>query len=85
MAGSVQIVMNSVLQQGDSLTMWIDNNALLFRRVAITSSNDQKPVTVTANYSMLPSGQVYMGQAIVNYPDKQVVVQIDNLNYQRSQ
>jgi hypothetical protein len=85
MAGSVQIVMSNVMQQGDSMTMWIDNNALLFRRVAITSSYEQKPVTVTANYSMLPSGQVYMGQAIINYPDKQVVVQLDNLNYQRSQ
>jgi len=85
MGGSVQIAMSNVMQQGDSMTMWIDNNAMLFRRVAITSSYEQKPVTVTANYSMLPSGQVYMGEAIINYPDKQVVVQLDNLNYQRSQ
>ena len=43
------------------------------------------PVTVGANYAMLQSGQVYMGQAIVNYPAKQVVLEIDNLNYQRAQ
>jgi hypothetical protein len=27
---------------------------------------------------------VYMAQAIVNYPGKEVVVEIDNLNYQKA-
>jgi hypothetical protein len=85
MNGSIQIQMPNLLQQGDSLTIWIDQGALLFRKIAIVSSFDKKPVTATANYSMLPSGQVYMAQAIVNYPAKQVVVEIDNLNYQKAQ
>ena len=85
MNGSVQIQMTNLLQRGDSLTIWIDQGALLFRKIAIVSSYDQKPVTATANYSMLPSGQVYMAQAIVNYPSKEVVVEIDNLNYQKTQ
>jgi hypothetical protein len=85
MGGSVQIQMANLLQQGDSLTIWIDEGALLFRKIAIVSAYDQSPVTATANYSMLPSGQVYMAQAIVNYPGKQVVVEIDNLNYQKAQ
>ena len=84
MNGSVQIQMTNLLQRGDSLTIWIDQGALLFRKIAIVSSYDQKPVTATANYSMLPSGQVYMAQAIVNYPSKEVVVEIDNLNYQKT-
>ena len=85
MDGSVKIEMTNLLQRGDSLTIWIDQGALLFRKIAIVSSYDQKPVTATANYSMLPSGQVYMAQAIVNYPSKEVVVEIDNLNYQKTQ
>lgn len=85
MDGSIQIQMSNLLQQGDSLTIWIDQGALLFRKIAIVSSYDQKPVTATANYAMLPSNHVYMAQAIVNYPEKQVVVQIDNLNYQQAQ
>jgi hypothetical protein len=85
MGGSVQIQMANLLQPGDSFTIWIDEGALLFRKIAIVSSYDQSPVTATANYSMLPSGQVYMAQAIVNYPGKQVVVEIDNLNYQKAQ
>jgi hypothetical protein len=85
MAGAVQIQMNNVIQQGDSLVIWIDRTALLFRRATIATSYEQNPVTVTANYAMLPSGQVYMAKAILNYPKKQLVLEIDNLNYQKSQ
>jgi hypothetical protein len=85
MAGSVQIVMRNVIQSGDSMTIWIDRTAMLYRRAVIATTYEGNPVTTTANYSMLPSGQVHMAQAILNYPKKQVVVQLDNMNYQRSQ
>jgi len=85
MGGSVQIQMHNVNQQGDSLTIWIDRTAMLFRRAVIATSYEGNPVTTTANYAMLPSGQVHMAQAILNYPKKQVVVELDNMNYQRSQ
>lgn len=85
MTGAIQIKMSNVIQPGDSLTIWIDKTAMLFRKAVIATSYEQNPVTTTANYAMLPSGQVYMAQAILNYPKKEVVVEIDNLNYQRSQ
>ena len=85
MAGSLQIQMTNVQQQGDSLTFWIDRQSMLFRRIAVATTYEQNPVTATANYAMLPSQHAYMGQAIVQYPAKQVVVEIDNLNYQSSQ
>jgi len=81
MVGAVQIQVQNVNQQGDTLTMWIDRTAMLFRRIAIVSTYEGNPVTATANYGMLPTGQVYMAQAIVNYPKKEVVVQLDNSNY----
>jgi hypothetical protein len=85
MSGAVQIVMHNVNQNGDSMTIWIDRTAMLFRRAVIATTYEGNPVTTTANYAMLPSGQVYMAQAILNYPKKEVVVQIDNSSYQRSQ
>ena len=85
MAGSVQILMRNVNQQGDSMTIWIDRTAMLFRKAEIATTYEGNPVTTTANYAMLPSGQVYMAQAVLNYPKKEVVVEIDNSNYQRSQ
>ena len=83
MAGAVQIVMRNVTQSGDSMTIWIDRTAMLYRRAVIATTYEGNPVTTTANYAMLPSGQVYMVQAILNYPKKQVVVELDNMNYQR--
>lgn len=85
MQGAVQIQMTSVLQPGDSLTIWIDRATLLFRRIAVTTTYENNQVTVTANYDKLHSEQVYMAKAILNYPKKEVVVEIDNLNYQQSQ
>ena len=85
MQGAVQIQMTGVLQSGDSLTIWIDQEAMLFRRLSVTTTYENNRVTVTANYDMLRSGQVYMAKAILNYPKKEVVVEIDNLNYQQSQ
>ena len=84
MSGSIQIVMRNVNQNGDSMTIWIDRTAMLFRRAVIATTYEGNPVTTTANYSMLPSGQVYMAQAILTYPKKEVIVEIDNSNYQRS-
>ena len=85
MAGSVQIVMHNVNQSGDSMTIWIDRTAMLFRRASIATTYEGNPVTLLANYAMLPTSQVYMAQAILNYPKKEVVVEIDNSNYQRNQ
>jgi hypothetical protein len=84
MQGALQVQMRNVNQQGDSITIWIDQTAMLFRRAVIATTYQGNPVTTTANYDMLPGGQVYMAQAILNYPKKHVVVQIDNFNYQRS-
>lgn len=84
MQGAIQIRMLNVVRQGDSLTLWIDQAAMLFRRVAIATSYEGNPVTATANYAMLPTGQVYMAKSVLNYPKKKVVVEIDNLNYQQT-
>ena len=85
MDGSVQIVMQNVIQKGDSITIWIDRTTMLYRRAVIATTYEGNPVTTTANYATLTSGEGHMAQAILNYAKKEVVVQIDNSNYQRSQ
>ncbi|MCM3904786.1 MAG: hypothetical protein ND866_24075 [Pyrinomonadaceae bacterium] len=81
MSGAVQIAMHNMNQSGDSMTIWIDRTAMLFRRTSIATTYEGNPVTLIAYYAMLPSGQVYMAQAILTYPKKEVVVEIDNSNY----
>ena len=85
MDGSVQILMQNVIQNGDSITIWIDRTTMLYRRAQIATTYEGNAVTTTANYATLTSGQGYMAQAVLNYAKKEVVVQIDNSSYQRSQ
>jgi hypothetical protein len=54
MQGAIQIQMHNVNQQGDSLTLWIDKTAMLFRCVAIATTYEGNPVTSTANYACCP-------------------------------
>jgi hypothetical protein len=80
MSGAMQIQMSNVLQQGDELTLWIDRSSMLFRRIRIVTSYEGNPMQVSANYAPLPGHQVYMAQAIVNYPARHLVFEIDNFN-----
>ena len=67
------------------LSGWIDPGTLLFRRIEIRTLYEKKPVTVTANYSKLPTGESYMAQASVEYPEKEVALRIDNYDYHPGQ
>lgn len=85
MQGALGLKLANLLQDKDSLTIWIDTNTMLFRRIEIVSSYDKKPVTATANYKKIEAGPNYMAQAVLEYPSEKVVVKIDNLDYQPTQ
>ena len=85
MQGALGLRLVNIIQDKDSLTIWIDMGTMLFRRIEIASSYDKKPVTATANYVKMNGGPNYMGQAVLQYPSKKVVVKIDNFDYQPSQ
>jgi hypothetical protein len=85
MQGAAGVQVASVVQSGDSLTFWVDTATLLFRRIEIRSSYEGKPVTVTANYSTLPGGPSYMAKAVLQYPAKELLLRIDDYDYQLGQ
>lgn len=82
MQGASGLKLTNLLQDKDSMTIWIDTQTLLFRRIEIASVYDKKPVSATANYKKIESGPNYMAQAVLQYPSKEVVVKIDNFEYQ---
>jgi len=43
MSGSIQIVMRNVNQNGDSMTIWINRTAMLFRRAVIATTYEGIP------------------------------------------
>jgi len=79
--GTAQMQGVNVLEQGDSITIWIDPASQMMRRVEIKTIYDKKPVTVVADYQSVPNGPTYMAHAVLTYPEKNVELTVDNSDY----
>ena len=85
MQGTAQIQGLNVLEQGDSMTIWIDPASQMMRRVEIKTIYDEKPATLVADYRSVPNGPTYMARAVLTYPEKNVELTVDNSDYVPSQ
>lgn len=85
MQEAIGLHLTNIVQPEDSLTIWIDMESMLFRRIEIASSYDKEPVTAVADYKQLARGPNTMAQAVLQYPSKNLLVKIDNFDYQLSQ
>jgi hypothetical protein len=81
MQGTTQIQGLNVLQQGDSMTIWIDPVSQMMRRVEIKTIYEKKPATLVAEYRNVPNGPTYMARAVLTYPEKDVELTVDNTDY----
>ncbi len=81
--GSLEIRGASVLQEGDSLTVQIDTATYMTRRVEIRTALEGKPVTATSDYRALSNGPTYQARSVLEYPDKEIVLTIENFDYQK--
>jgi hypothetical protein len=81
MQGTAQIQGVNVLEQGDSMTIWIDPASQMMRRVEIKTIYDKKPATLVGDYRAVPNGPTYMARAVLTYPEKNVELTVDNYEY----
>src|SRR3954464_10023327 len=79
--GTAQIQGLNVLEQGDSMTIWIGPASKMMRRVEIKTIYDKKPATMVADYQSVPNGPTYMAHAVLTYPEKNVELTVDNSEY----
>jgi hypothetical protein len=79
--GTMRIQGLNVLEQGDSMTIWIDPSTQAMRRVEIKTIYDKKPATLVAEYQSVPNGPTYMARAVLTYPEKNVELTVDNSDY----
>jgi hypothetical protein len=70
-----------LLEQGDSMTIWIDPASQMMRRVEIKTIYDKKPATLIGDYQSVPNGPTYMARAVLTYPEKNVELTVDNSDY----
>lgn len=81
-AGTIQITGQPGIVPGDSMSIWVNQSTMLFRRVTINTVYDKKPASVACAYENTTSGLNYMIKAVLDYPSKNVQVTVDNFEYQ---
>jgi hypothetical protein len=82
--GSGIIKGSSVLQPGDSVTVFVDPQTLMIRRVEILSSLEKKAVHLLADFQDLNNGPTHAARAKLQYPEKGIELTIDNYEYRRA-
>jgi hypothetical protein len=73
----------NVLQAGDTMSVWVDPKSYLFRGVEIQTSFEEKPVHFKGDFQPLTSGPTYPARLVLEYPDKEVELIVENYDYQK--
>jgi len=74
---------SSVLQPGDSMTLWIDAVTRRMRKVEVQTYLDGKPVKIVSDFKDLPKGPTYLARSVVDYPSKEITLITENFDYER--
>ena len=83
MQGTIRIQGADVLQQADSLAVWVDPKTDMMRKVTISTSYEGKPASAVTSFANLPDGPTYPAQTVLSYPAKEIQVTTANNDYQR--
>ena len=80
------ILMNgtSVVVPGDSLSVWTDAATRHTHKIQVDTFFQGQAVNLTATYKTLPSGLTHVDYAEVIVPGKELSVQVQNFNYDRT-
>ena len=78
----VQIQARNVLQQGDSLTLWIDPGTHRQQRVEVRTFLETRAVAIVSEFRSLPGGPSYAARTIVDYPSESLQVVTDSYDYE---
>jgi hypothetical protein len=73
----------NVLQPGDTMSVWIDPSSYMMKRVEIHTAFEEKPVHFVTEFRGVAEGPTYPARSVLEYPDKEVELIVDNYDYQR--
>ena len=73
----------SVLQAGDTMNIWVDPKSYMFRGIEIQTSFEEKPVHFKGDFQPLTTGPTYSARSVLQYPDKEVELIVENYDYQK--
>ncbi len=81
--GGVMIQGLNVLHPGDTMRVWIDPASYMMRRVEINTAYDKNPVHFAGEFRPVSDGPTYPARLVLEYPDEEVELVIENYDYQK--
>ncbi len=73
----------NLLQPGDTMSLWVDPASYMMRRVEIHTAFEEKPVHFVTEFRDVTNGPTYSARAVLEYPDKEVELIVENYDYQK--
>jgi hypothetical protein len=71
-----------VVQAGDMMSMWVDENYQL-TRTEVQTQHDGSDVSLTTDHAQTPDGLNYVARTSIVVPDKNVEMTVENFSYKR--
>lgn len=78
----LKLVGTNVIQPGDSLTVWVNRATMAFQKVEVSTTYETVPATLTATYKTSRTGLTYLSMAEIDVPQKKVVLQVHNYDFE---
>ena len=82
--GLFEMTGQNVVSPGDTFTLFVDPATRHPRKVQVSTTFQGDPVSLTATFKTLPTGLNHVAYAEVTVPAKQLSVQVQNFDYNRS-
>jgi hypothetical protein len=83
-SGLFEMTGQNVVSPGDTFTLFVDPATRHPRKVQVSTTFQGDPVSLTATFKTLPTGLNHVAYAEVTVPAKQLSVQVQNFDYNRS-
>jgi hypothetical protein len=83
-SGTILVSGNDILVKGDQVLWWIDSRNFALSKVSISTEFEGEKVEFSASYKYLLTGLNYLAFAEILVPGKDIIVQLHNYDYART-
>ena len=84
--GAMQLIFRDYVKTGDSVTFTVDSAAKVIRQLTVNTyldEQDKDAISLTVNFQTLPDGTNYTASKMMNVAAKNIVVNIQNMDYKK--
>ena len=85
LSGTVRIRGGAIKQPGDEMTVWIDPQTFMMRRLQISTFYEDNEVSLTAEFGSVADGPTYQARSILLYPERELELVMRDFHHEKFQ